>query len=306
MAEAILSAPVAFFLFNRPETTARVFAEIRRARPRRLLLIADGPRPDRPGEAERCAAARAVVQQVDWPCEVSTNFAEANLGCRRRLSSGLDWVFATAPEAIVLEDDCLPHPTFFRFCQELLERYRDDERVMHIGGDNFQFGRRRTPDSYYFSRYPHVWGWASWRRAWRHYDVEMRRWPERRRSGWLRGRVDDPLMAWQWTRNFDRAARGELDTWDYQWVFACWTQDGLSVVPEVNLVSNIGFNAQGSRTVVAHPLGDLPASALDFPLRHPARVERHAAADRYTHWSQFSPASLRARAANVLARWRRQ
>ena len=142
-----MKTPVAFLIFNRPETTARVLEEIARARPPKLLVVADGPRADRPGEADLCRAARAVLSRVDWPCEVLTNFSETNLGCRRRVSSGLDWVFEEVEEAIVLEDDCLPHPSFFPFCEELLERYRADERVMAVSGDNFQQGRRRTPYS---------------------------------------------------------------------------------------------------------------------------------------------------------------
>jgi hypothetical protein len=152
-----LKTPVAFLVFNRPESTIKVFEEIRRARPPRLLVAADGTRADRPGEAEKCAAVRAIIDTVDWPCEVLKNYSDVNLGCKVRVSSGLDWVFEQVEEAIILEDDCLPHPTFFRFCEELLERYRYDERVGIISGDNFLFGVRRTQDSYYFSRYAHIW-----------------------------------------------------------------------------------------------------------------------------------------------------
>src|SRR3989344_7840291 len=174
MSDFKLTTPVAFLLFNRPETTARVFAASARAKPPNLLVVADGPRANRPGEAELCAAARAVIEKVDWDCEVVTHFSEVNLGCKCRMSSGVDWVFQTVPEAILLEDDCLPHPSFFRFCEEMLEGYRNDERISMIGGTNFQKGRERSPDSYYFSRYTHIWGWASWRRAWQKiYDVEM-------------------------------------------------------------------------------------------------------------------------------------
>lgn len=151
-----LTTPVAFLVFNRPDTTIRVFEEIRRARPPKLLVVADGARADRPGEAEKCAQVRAIVEQVDWECGVLKNYADDNMGCKRRISSGLDWVFANVEEAIILEDDCLPHPSFFRFCEELLRRYRDDERVMMISGDNFQFGKKRTDYSYYFSKYPHI------------------------------------------------------------------------------------------------------------------------------------------------------
>ena len=152
------STPVAFIIFNRPDTTKRVFAEIAKARPPKLLVIADGPRADHPADVEKCAAVRAIIDGVDWDCEVLKNYSDVNLGCKRRVSSGLDWVFDTVEEAIILEDDCLPHPTFFRFCEEMLEKYRDDKRIAMISGDNLQFGRKRTGYSYYFSRYPHIWG----------------------------------------------------------------------------------------------------------------------------------------------------
>src|SRR6267142_406558 len=141
MSEWQLKTPITFIIFNRPDTTARVFAEIARAKPPKLLIVADGPRVDRMGEAERCAQTRAVVERIDWNCEVLTNYSSVNLGCRNRVASGIDWVFEQVEESIILEDDCVPHPTFFRFCEELLERYRDDERVSQIGGANFQLGR---------------------------------------------------------------------------------------------------------------------------------------------------------------------
>ena len=153
-----LTTPVVFVIFNRPDTTAKVFEAIRQAKPPKLLVIADGARIDKPGEAKKCAAARAIINQVDWQCEVLTNYSDVNLGCRKRVSSGLDWVFEQVEEAIILEDDCLPHPTFFRYCQELLEKYRDDEHIMMISGNNFQFGRKRNEYSYYFSHYSHIWG----------------------------------------------------------------------------------------------------------------------------------------------------
>jgi hypothetical protein len=165
MADFQLTTPVAFLIFNRPDTTAKVFEAIRQAKPPKLLVVADGPRPDRPDDIEKCKAARGVVEQVDWDCEVLRNYSDVNLGCKKRVSSGLDWVFNTVEEEIILEDDCLPHPTFFRFCEELLDYYRHDERIMVISGDNFQFGRNCTEYSYYFSRYNHCWGWSTWRRS---------------------------------------------------------------------------------------------------------------------------------------------
>jgi hypothetical protein len=281
-------------IFNRPEATRRVFAEIARARPPRLLVVADGPREGVEGEAAKCAEARAVIDSVNWDCEVLTNFAESNLGCKRRISSGLSWVFEKAEEAIVLEDDCLPAASFFPFCEELLERYRTDERVMMISGDNFQFGRQRTPYSYYFSRYVPIWGWASWRRAWRHYDVEMKLWPEWRETNCLQDILGQEEAAEYWRRIFELAYAGRIDTWDYQWAFACWAQNGLSVVPETNLVSNIGFGDTATHTQSGdNKMENLPTVELPFPLRHPPYLMRHSEADQFLFQHVIAPDAAR-------------
>jgi hypothetical protein len=283
-----VKTPVAFLIFNRPDTTARVFERIREARPPRLLVVADGPRADRPGEAERCAAARALIDGVDWDCEVLTCYADANLGCLRRVSSGLDWVFGRVPEAIILEDDCLPDPTFFRFCEELLERYRDDFRVAMISGGNYQFGKRRSPHSYYFSRYTHIWGWASWRRAWRHCDTTMRLWPEVRNSGLLRHLLGDERAARYWAGLFEKAHRGEADAWSYCWLFACWAQGALTVLPSVNLMSNIGFAAGATHTSGGGRLAAMPTEPMTFPLSHPECMFADPVADARSERELFS------------------
>lgn len=279
----MLQTPVAFIIFNRPDLTSRVFAEIRRAKPRRLLVIADGPRQDRSGEAERCAMTRAIIEQVDWDCEVLRNFSHVNLGCGRRVASGLEWVFEQTTEAIILEDDCVPHPTFFPFCEALLDRYRDDERVMHIGGNGFQFGRTDQSSSYFFSRYFPSWGWASWRRAWRHYDLEIALWPSLRHTDWLREFLDDERLLEYWQLRFDRAHAGVdvVNTWDLQWTFTCWLQNGLAILPYRTLVSNVGFGPEATHTRSASvPLANLPTAPMQFPLKHPPYVFRDREADR--------------------------
>jgi hypothetical protein len=173
---------VAYIVFNRPAHTAKTFAVLREQRPQQLFIIADGPRPGHPTDAERCAQVRKVVENVDWPCDVRREYASTNLGLQRRVSSGLDWVFSQVDRAIVLEDDCVAHSDFFTFCDTLLERYAEDERVAVVTGNNFQNGRQRGEGSYYFSKYNHCWGWATWRRAWRHYRDDLPFWPEWRES----------------------------------------------------------------------------------------------------------------------------
>lgn len=284
--------PIAFIVFNRPDLTERVFGVIAERRPSRLLVVADGPRAGRAGEAERCRAVREIVGRVDWPCDVRTNFSEANLGCRRRVSSGIDWVFQNVDRAILLEDDCLPSASFFDYAAETLERYADDARIATVTGDNFQAVGRTYPGSYYFSRYPHIWGWATWRRAWANYDVTLAAWPAARATNWLATLLDDPDEVAYWTRAFDAVHAGEIDTWDYQWVFACWQQRALAVLPAVNLVSNLGFRADASHTTGTSAWANASAGELT-DLRHPAEVVRDAAADRYTFDEVFGGRALR-------------
>ncbi len=274
-----MNTPVAFLVYRRPDLTARVFAQIAQARPPLLLVVADGPRNE--GERAACLQTRAVVDRIDWPCRVLRNFSDVNLGCRTRVASGLDWVFAQVEEAVILEDDCLPHPSFFTYCEAMLERHRRSERVMHIGGANFQPGPVNS-GGYYVSKYTHVWGWASWRRAWRHYDVTMTRWPEFRRRGGLEAWCPRHDERRTWEEIFDRMYEGRVDTWDYAWTFACWERSGLSLVPAVNLVSNIGFGFQATHThaEVIPSYAELPVARLD-EFRDPRTLEPNAAADRH-------------------------
>jgi hypothetical protein len=289
-----LSTPVGFIIFNRPDLTERVFATIARAKPERLFVVADGPRF--PEEAERCERARAVIQKVDWACEVSTNFADDNLGCGRREASAFDWVFSHVEEAIFLEDDTLPCQSFFSFCEAMLERYRHDQRIMHINGDN-SANQDRTDDTYYFSKYIHGWGWASWRRAWRYYDYYMKSWPSVKSSGLLEHVWDNPYEQSYWSGIFDQMYKDPttIDTWDYQWIYACWLQGGLCIAPNKNLISNIGFNRpDATHTKEDNPRSNLPTSEI-MTIKHPDRVVRHLVADRHSFDHIFGGHELRER-----------
>ena len=283
-----LRTPVALIIFNREDATERVFEEIAKAKPPKLLVVGDGPRANRQGEEEKVAATRAVIQRVNWDCEVLTNFSDINLGCKKRVSSGIDWVFEQVEEAIILEDDCLPEPTFFRFCQEMLTRYRHDQRIGMVSGDNFQFYRRYVDDSYYFSKYVHIWGWATWRDRWTgSYDVTMVKWPRVRDEGRLADLVGDEREAVYWGKIFERVYRGEIETWDYQWVFANWVEGRLSILPAMNLISNIGFSENATHTTGVSPLANLPTEAMQFPLVHPGLRVRNGAADLFSHRDCF-------------------
>lgn len=280
-----ISTPVAFLIFNRPELTQRVFQAIAKAKPKTLLVVADGPRS--PDESEKCRKARAIIDQVDWDCRVLTNFSEQNLGCRYRISSGLNWVFSEVEEAIILEDDCLPSESFFQFCETLLDHYRHDQRIMHINGCNFQSGISRTHYSYYFSKYPHIWGWATWRRAWQYYDVEMSSWPEYADAGMIESVFETPAEQTYWKTILAKTFKAEIDTWDYSWGYAFWSQHGLSITPDVNLVSNIGFGEDATHSKLASPLANLDRYDI-WGIKHPPFVVVHREADSFTFCQAFS------------------
>ena len=264
-----MKTTVAFLVFNRPDTTETVFETIRQAKPPKLLVVADGPRANRVGEAEKCAAVRNITERVDWECEVIRNYSDVNLGCKRRVSSGLDWVFNTVEEAIILEDDCLPHPSFFRFCDELLDRYRHDERIMMISGTNYLGEWKSHIQSYHFSYYGGIWGWASWQRAWKYYDVNMYLWKHKEVKDRIRDILANDYQYRLREKLFEATFLNQINTWDYQWSFARLLQSGLSVVPCTNLVSNLGFREDATHTNSNNSaLSKLRTLELKFPIRH--------------------------------------
>jgi hypothetical protein len=282
-------SPVALFVFNRPHLTLKVYEQIRAARPKRFLVVADGPRVKHRDDAELCRATRKIVSSPDWPCELLTNFADKNLGCKGRMSSGLDWVFQQCTEAIILEDDCVPCASFFSFCTDMLDRYREDTRIMHVSGDNYQRDIQRCSASYLFSRYTLSWGWATWKRAWRHYDVNVSMWPKAYRERWLQSILDDPTEIQHWEATFDSLYRGQIDTWDYQWLFTCWWYGGLSILPGQNLVTNIGMGADATHfREEGHSTLGVPTRELGGYVHAPT-VIRDEKTDRFIFEEHIAP-----------------
>jgi hypothetical protein len=273
---------ILLLIFNRSKHLGAVMNALREHRPPKLYVAADGPR-DLPGEAERCEEARRVATLVDWPCEVQTLFREKNLGCKAGVSTAIDWFFSHEEEGIILEDDCVPSQSFFTYCAELLDRYRNDTRIMCVSGNNFQQGRQVTEDSYYFSSYVHCWGWATWRRAWNLYDADMSLWPDFKASGLMRAfSHTNSKFELEWTKTFDATFDGRVNTWDYQFLFACWANNALTCLPSKNLVSNIGFDEFATHTQdTFSSSANIVAYDLDFPLKHPQFIAPNWAADRF-------------------------
>ena len=274
--------PILLIIFNRYETARQVFDEIRKVKPKFLFVAGDGSRPDKPGDDQNCEQARSIIELVDWDCEVKTLFQEKNLGCGIGPVTAINWFFEQVDEGIILEDDCLPAPDFFTFCQAMLKKYRSNEEIFHISGNNFQLGKKRGDASYYFSKYTGTWGWATWKRAWKSYRFNI----ENLESFLQQNKLDQVVQSKNekayWIRIFRLIELGKRkDIWDYQWTFTVWDQQALSIFPNVNLVKNIGFIENATHTFDPESLlANIELGALG-EIIHPAKVTRNKKADDF-------------------------
>jgi len=278
-----MESPVLLIAFRRPDLTDRVLASLRQARPARVYAAIDGPRDGIPGEAGLVEQTiRTIRAGVDWDCQLELRVRNANLGCRFGVADAITWFLSSEPEGVILEDDCVPHPDFFAYCDDLLERYRDDARVFAVCGDNSSELQFTGPWSYGFVRYPNVWGWATWRRAWQHYyDDGM--------ALWQTIRTDEAALELVFPHPVERTGMRDLldtlvdtgrpDTWDYRWSAACVLNGGLCAIPRVNMVENIGFRADATHTTKASSDPHVPAAGL-LPLLHPPVVVLDRPAER--------------------------
>lgn len=287
-----MKKPVLFIIFKREELTNRVFEAIREAKPPRLYVVADGPREDIEGEYERCMATRKVIEKVDWDCEVKTLFREKNIGCRQSISGGITWFFENEEDGIILEDDCLPNKSFFYFCEELLDYYKDNEKIMSIGG--FHYGEPCTKYSYYFSSIMQCWGWATWKRAWKHYDANLEKYSYEYISEKIDKIYKDVYMRRYWKdivhmmKNPDIQKERKIDSWSYIWTISIIQDDGICIDSNTNLVSNIGFGMDSLHcSSEDHYLANTSTYDIDV-ITHPKTIETNLDIDEYVCHYRFS------------------
>ncbi len=266
----MFNTPVLFLIFNRPELTERVFHVIKESKPARLFIAADGPRPAIAGEKEKCEKTRKIIEGIDWDCEVKTLFRDENMGCGKAVSSAINWFFEHVEQGIILEDDCLPDPFFFDFCDQLLNKYADNENIAHISGVAVQYGLKSTKASYFFSNIPHMWGWATWKRAWSKYDFE------------IFDTYDTSRLDPYWVNHFQGAVNGDVDTWDYQWVCCIFKNNALCITPVIPLVDNIGFDTTATHTILKPDWYFNEPLKADLKLIHPGKINVNNKADALT------------------------
>lgn len=292
---------VLFLIFNRPDNTLEVFETIRNARPPRLYVASDGPRQHKTGEEQVVEDLRAeVLQRVDWPCEVKTLFRESNLGCKQAVSGAITWFFQNEEQGIIIEDDCKVAPTFFPFCDELLDRYKNDKSVGGIAADFRPLHSKRSPNEFGRISYPMIWGWATWRRVWDQYDPQISNWngdPKSIDSVAVKSANTQQYMKYV----FDAVKSGSMDTWDYQFVHLCLDRKMDFLHPFVNLISNLGFDENATHTTYNDDINArLPVKDVQFPLVGPVDDKF------YEHWLDrrvFADRELHVRAFQRLQHW---
>ena len=293
--------PVLLIAFNRPLETARVIERLRLVKPLKIYFAVDGPREKHIGDAELIKLTQNLVKQFDWDCEVHTFFQKENLGCGLGVSTAISWALNNEETIIVLEDDILPDTSFFPFCEELLERYKDDNRVFAISGFNNVPDEFLVPtDSYRFTSNIHVWGWAIWKQSWEKYDFDLSEWRNELSFSQLRRQLGGSWLATiLWRELFDAVANGKIDTWDYQLFFASFKSKSLVATSNNNLIENLGFGPSATHTKEI-PKYLRPSSNIEFPLIHPKLKLDHSA----NNWSQkYSSGSLVAVSRIVLGRY---
>lgn len=298
------NVPVLFITFNRLDTSRQVFEAIKSQQPQKLYLFSDGPRKDKQGEANAVHEVRNwLTSQVNWPCDVHTLFLDQNIGPRYAIGHAVNWLFEHEEEGIIFEHDCLPHPSFFPFCAELLERYRNEPRVMYISGNNFMFNEITFQHSYSFSRHNHIWGFATWRRAWQKYDTEMSGFEEALSSHFFDELIPDSRIRKEYITILNAVKLGTVDTWDYQWFFNTWCAEGVGVIPSQNLVSNIGYGALALNTFREnHILANIPVNDIGSVISHPEVIMTNKEIERVYLKRVFPPFLVRVRLINKILR----
>ncbi|MDD3140283.1 MAG: hypothetical protein PHX08_15085 [Lachnospiraceae bacterium] len=280
MGEFKLKTPIAYIIFNRLDCVQESFQCIKKIRPPKLYLISDGPRKEKPGESEKVEAVRSYVEsQIDWPCDVKRIFAEQNMGCKYRIYSGLNWVFEQEEQAIILEDDCVPLDCFFQYCQELLDLYRDNEQVMMISSFNI-LHTQKSKESYFFSKFPSVWGWATWKSAWNKIDLEMSGWEQAKREGTVRYAYD-AVSYLTYKKVADNASKGKLQSWAVPWGFTRFIYHGVGIVPGGNMIRNVGYGRADATNTSQETTDDFSyGKAVSFPLAYQEIIEPDTGYDK--------------------------
>jgi hypothetical protein len=276
----IFLTPVLLIIFNRPEKTQKIFDKLQIIKPNKLFISADGPRLDRKLDKELCEETRDILEKIDWPCEVYKKYSNTNISCDPHIEKAVSWFFENVEQGIILEDDCIPNYSFFIFCEALLEKYANDFNIMHINGSNFQFGKKRGEGSYYFSQYAHSWGWATWKRAWKHYDSKMQSFSTFEKNNIISIKFSTLRQQIFWLNFFRKLYQGKYSFWDSKWAYTIWSLGGICITPNVNMIANIGHGPGSTHTIFKDKLNQKAEEMA--AIIHPLSIDINTNADEAT------------------------
>lgn len=310
-----MDVPILLLVWKRPIHTKRIIDSIRKLCPKKMYISADGPIKNDINNQRLVDSVRELIfKQIDWECKILTNFSNINKGCKHAVSDGITWFFKYEEEGIILEDDCLPNEDFFYFCESLLEKYRYDERIWAVCGNGYQDIKNITQDSYFFSRYADVWGWATWKRCWNKYDKDIKNWEYIKSIDLMKNIFEDSKELNFWYKIFDNLFyNGKPDTWDYQWQYLCFINAGMICMPFVNLVKNIGFDKDATHTKDVPIIPSIEISEygrINFPIKHPTSFIRSKTCDKhlqnifYSGYPIFSSKGFKVRLKKVFLKFR--
>jgi hypothetical protein len=272
------TTPILLIIFNRPHITNVIFNRIKKIRPLKLYIAADGPRNIK-NEKELCAETRSIINQIDWSCDLKTDFLDHNVGCDERVPSAIDWLFKYEDRGIILEDDCVPNEDFFNFCEQLLDRYENNEKIMMISGNNFQEGIKRGDGSFYFSRYANTWGWATWKRSWQYFQYKFKNFDSFIKYKKIQEIFRSKEQQKYWLNFFQKIHRGKYTFWDAKWTYSIWEKDGVCIIPNVNLVTNIGYGNDSTHNISKKL--SIHSAHISFPLSFPTEKKVDSEADMF-------------------------
>lgn len=271
----MFETPILFIIFNRPETTEKVFEQIKKIKPKYLFIAADGSRKDKLGEEELCEKTRAIIKNIDWDCELKTLFRDVNLGCGIAPFEAITWFFDNVEQGIILEDDCLPIDSFFTFCEVMLDKYKGNDNIMQVSGSNFTLGLVPLNESYYFSKIPITWGWATWKRAWKRMDYHMHNYYE------YKEKLE--FNSYIWCEHWDSLVEtnNDIKAWDFQWYFAIYISNGIVIYPKYNLITNIGFSVSNATHTFAKPWWYESLQTKNIRnIKHPSKIKINEVMDK--------------------------
>jgi len=280
-----MNIPIVLIIYHRPDLIKNLVNALRSVKPKNIYVVADGPKT--PQDKVVCDYARDMIKEIDWPCQIHKIYARVNMGLRKRVVSGLNAVFKKEKWAVILEDDLVVESSFFKYCEILLKKYETDPRVASISGNNFLSEKYKSSSSYYFSKYVHSWGWATWRRAWNFYDDDLSGWKTPKYVNKLNSSLNSKMMVLYWTMIFDRTKQMKVDSWAYRWTYSTLFRNMLTIMPWVNMVSNIGFGTGATHTKEKNNTSNIPISPIKFPLKHPKIIKVNEKIDKRTEWAVY-------------------